>query len=459
MHKDSEHPPVGTGASQSGGNKSTAGVKPGVVSPFGFSSAGEGLASKILGNEPGEPESKEQAASSGREQQRNPSLEDIPLGDLPSGANRNAAASRRARRLRANLPPPKDDKRIKHFKIVGAGLIIGLIIGSIGYFGRPLTKEELEKSGIKGSDAESNAEQVSKRYAWRFKNLFKFFNEPVLEKFLPDPNEYTAPYTLVVNLDDTLIHSTWSKEYGWRIAKRPYVDKFLSYMATMYEVVIFTSQPSYSGENIMQKLDPLGFAPFRLYKECMSHVNGKNVKDLSRLNRNLAKVIIMDINPEMYSLQPGNGIQVRPWNGEPEDDWLDRIIPFFEYLHLMSPEDVRPWLNLYRNKDLPTEFAKWEDSVRQKLRQEWEEQQARKRRGIVSWLLGSDKEAEQPPEMQVDQIRRQMRENYRIQHKQIVEMAEKERQEIEEQNKKLWKEMTLWKMIKEGPPAPSADAA
>jgi len=48
------------------------------------------------------------------------------------------------------------------------------------------------------------------------------------------------------------------------------------------------------------------------------------------LNRDLSKVIIMDSNPDSYSLQPENAIALKPWMGDPNDTELVAMIPFLE---------------------------------------------------------------------------------------------------------------------------------
>lgn len=67
--------------------------------------------------------------------------------------------------------------------------------------------------------------------------------QPVRDKLLPDFPENIEPFpTLVLDLEDTLVHMEWDRKYGWRIAKRPGLDAFLMKMAqTGYEIVIFTS--------------------------------------------------------------------------------------------------------------------------------------------------------------------------------------------------------------------------
>lgn len=62
-------------------------------------------------------------------------------------------------------------------------------------------------------------------------------------------------------------------------------------------------------------------------------MDGKLVKDLSHLNRDLAKVIIMDSNPDSYALQPENAIPLKPWKGEPGDKGLLEYVPFLEGGH------------------------------------------------------------------------------------------------------------------------------
>ena len=53
------------------------------------------------------------------------------------------------------------------------------------------------------------------------------------------------------------------------------------------------------------------------------------------MNRDLSKVIIMDSNPNAYSLQPENAIAVPPWKGDPNDTFLIDILPFLERMHLI----------------------------------------------------------------------------------------------------------------------------
>ena len=59
-------------------------------------------------------------------------------------------------------------------------------------------------------------------------------------------------------------------------------------------------------------------------------VNTSMVKDLSALNRDLGKVVCVDIDQNAYSLQPENGLLLKAWKGEKDDRELQRMMTFLE---------------------------------------------------------------------------------------------------------------------------------
>ncbi len=53
-------------------------------------------------------------------------------------------------------------------------------------------------------------------------------------------------------------------------------------------------------------------------------------QDLARLNRDLSHVIIIDDNPDNYSMQPENAIPISRWEGDRSDTVLRDLTPFLE---------------------------------------------------------------------------------------------------------------------------------
>jgi len=212
------------------------------------------------------------------------------------------------------------------------------------------------------------------RMKTRLTGIVDVFVEPAWPELLPPPYPppYQKPYTLLLSVDDLLVTSQWDREHGWRTAKRPGVDYFLAYMSQFYEVVIFTTQPSYTVDPILDKLDRYHlYLMYRLYREATRFVDGKIVKDLSYLNRDLSKVIMLDTDADHVSTHRENAVVLPKWKGDPKDKGLVAIIPFLESIAIYNPPDVRPILKAYEGKDIPLEYAKKEAQAKAKHIEEW----------------------------------------------------------------------------------------
>uniref|UniRef100_A0A0D3GAW4 Mitochondrial import inner membrane translocase subunit TIM50 n=1 Tax=Oryza barthii TaxID=65489 RepID=A0A0D3GAW4_9ORYZ len=129
------------------------------------------------------------------------------------------------------------------------------------------------------------------------------------DSFLPTPRKNI---TLVLDLDETLIHSSvvdrdgadfsfpmyhGLKEHTVYVKKRPHVDTFLQKVSEMF-------------------------------------------KDLTVIVADLAKVVIIDNSPEVFRLQEENGIPIESWTSDPADKSLVELIPFLEAIAVA--DDVRP---------------------------------------------------------------------------------------------------------------------
>ena len=117
------------------------------------------------------------------------------------------------------------------------------------------------------------------RASARLAGMLDYYNEPAFPKLLPNTDPaWERPYTLVLSLEDMLVHSKWDREHGWRMAKRPGVDYFLRYLSQYYELVIFTSVPSMIGQPIISKLDPYHIVMWPLFREATRYKKGEYIK-------------------------------------------------------------------------------------------------------------------------------------------------------------------------------------
>ncbi|XP_059246545.1 CTD small phosphatase-like protein isoform X3 [Mustela nigripes] len=128
---------------------------------------------------------------------------------------------------------------------------------------------------------------------------------------------------VVIDLDETLVHSSFKPIsnadfivpveidgtiHQVYVLKRPHVDEFLQRMGQLFECVLFTASLAKYADPVADLLDRWGVFRARLFREsCVFH-RGNYVKDLSRLGRELSKVIIVDNSPASYIFHPENAL-------------------------------------------------------------------------------------------------------------------------------------------------------
>lgn len=186
------------------------------------------------------------------------------------------------------------------------------------------------------------------------------YTEPYTDKLLPDllPQEQHV-FTLVVDLNETLIHYIWTRETGWQTFKRPGVDAFLEHLAQFYEIVVYTDEQNMFVDPVIERLDPKHCIRYRLSRPATKYQDGKHYRDLSKLNRNPAKVLYLSGHAFESCLQPENCVPVKPWVQTDKDDTaLVDFIPFLEFVARSSPADIRPVLQSYQGCDIPSEFIR-----------------------------------------------------------------------------------------------------
>lgn len=179
--------------------------------------------------------------------------------------------------------------------------------------------------------------------------------------YLP-PQKGTLRNTLVLDLDETLVHASIqpSAEVEFTvdlavkdqivtiyIRKRPGLDLFLNQVNMLFEVVLFTaSLPGYA-DAILETIDPIGVFSARLYRSSCETSEFGYIKDLSRLGRDLNRVLILDNCPQSYALQPENALPISSWVGQSSDLELESLLPMLSSLAYSAdiPADLAVFLN------------------------------------------------------------------------------------------------------------------
>ena len=169
--------------------------------------------------------------------------------------------------------------------------------------------------------------------------------------------------TLVLDLDETLVRSSFDVNFdadfeapfnlngSWctaRVRKRPFVDEFLVRVAQKFELVIMTAGVQPYASLVLDLLDTSRVLGARFYREsCTKTANGLLVKDLSRLNRDLKRTIVVDNSPNAYLWHPEHAIDIVDFVGDPEDDELRTIVNFLDVIS--DVDDVTQHLAHWRS--------------------------------------------------------------------------------------------------------------
>jgi CTD small phosphatase-like protein 2 len=162
---------------------------------------------------------------------------------------------------------------------------------------------------------------------------------PVSIPYLP-PSSNKSSYTLVLDLDETLVHYV-ENDQNSKLLIRPGAQIFLQEMAEIYELVIFTAAMQDYADWALNQLDTTKCISHRLYRQHTSIDKGVFIKDLSKIGRDLNKTIIVDNIAENFSKQPENGILIKSWYEDPKDDALFELGPLLKLIISRKTENTR----------------------------------------------------------------------------------------------------------------------
>ena len=176
-------------------------------------------------------------------------------------------------------------------------------------------------------------------YYTNFKILIE--KNKVKPPFLPplDSKKYT--YTLVLDLDETLVHYIEEESRAY-VQVRPYADYFLNEMSKYFELVIFTAAAEDYADIVLNELDKNKVINYKLYRKHTEQINGVFIKDLSKLGRDLSKILIVDNNKDNFSLQPENGLHICSFIGDQNDDELYSLSGDLMKIIDSKKKDIRP---------------------------------------------------------------------------------------------------------------------
>ena len=170
--------------------------------------------------------------------------------------------------------------------------------------------------------------------------------------FLPPkkPND-KREYCLVLDLDETLVHFFENEDEAY-VKVRMGTETFIKTLSKYCEIVIFTASTRFYADIVINGMDCKDNVDYRLYRQHTTIIDGVNVKDLSKLGRDLSKIIIIDNIEDNYQFQPENGLNISDFEGDENDNELQFLLNDLLHIVMKSGKNVCEELgNVRRNME------------------------------------------------------------------------------------------------------------
>jgi len=187
------------------------------------------------------------------------------------------------------------------------------------------------------------------------------------ERQISRKNE-VKPLTLVLDLDETLVHSSKIRPETDHealiveqsngsccqvfVKRRPYLDLFLEKMSQEFNLIIFTASHMQYAEAAINLIDQSSYISQKLFRESCERVNKNQwIKDLRKINQDLSRIIFIDNEEIAASLQPENLMYIKPWYDSETDDellkYMEVLLKFAEEWKASEEEkkDIRNFIS------------------------------------------------------------------------------------------------------------------
>ena len=179
----------------------------------------------------------------------------------------------------------------------------------------------------------------------KFSEIYTFLLKPPMQKMLPDNPPIRQPFpikTLVLNFEGTLYSKDFEAGKGVVLHLRPGFQKFIDTISKSWEVVIFSAEDSHFLTEASMTIDPMQrYFPWVFGREFMVFHKDGYYKDLSLLNRDPRKVVVVDMSADAYVNKPDNVIVLDKYAGSDDDQSLRYLGYYLNHLGAAEIRDVR----------------------------------------------------------------------------------------------------------------------
>jgi hypothetical protein len=170
--------------------------------------------------------------------------------------------------------------------------------------------------------------------------------------FLPPINP-KYKYTLVLDLDETLVFVKFlnNKEKGI-LHFRPYLFDFLNCLLPFYELISFTTSTKSYADSILNSIEEhKTYFSYKFYREHAIITGNNLIKDISRLGKDMSKILLIDNMSLNFQYNKENGVLIYPFYNE--NYFYTSLIELKKILikiYYKNYNDIREAINDFKNE-------------------------------------------------------------------------------------------------------------
>ena len=237
---------------------------------------------------------------------------------------------------------------------------INIDLNKLSYFNNNIPNINLiELSEYFSSEISKENLKINKAFTHIIKKNNKInYNNLIIIPYLPlKTSQNKNQYTLVLDLDETLISFRINQGGKGILKLRPGLFNFLKKVKNKYELVIFTAGTKEYADPIIDIIEQKEkFFVKRLFRQHTIYRDNIFIKDLTKLGRDLSKIIIVDNMPQNFCLQKENGILISNYFGQDNGD---------NTLYLLG--DILLKIAQHPGKDVRNEIKKYKEEIFTKI--------------------------------------------------------------------------------------------
>ena len=235
------------------------------------------------------------------------------------------------------------------------GIDINIDLNTLSYFNNNIPNVNLiELSDYFSSEISKENSRINKAFTHIIKRNNKInYNNLIIIPYLPlKTSKDKYQYTLVLDLDETLISFRINQTGKGILKMRPGLFNFLKRVKNKYELVVFTAGTKEYADPIIDIIEQKEkFFVKRLYRQHTIYRDNTFIKDLTKLGRDLSKIIIVDNMPQNFRLQKENGILINNYFGQDNGDNTLQLLGDILLKIAQSPgKDVRKKKKKYKEE-------------------------------------------------------------------------------------------------------------